>query len=95
MIGRGVEGKRAARNSHRAKLSRPGFPRDFSRGADSTVLVSPRDRGSVAEDDPIREWASSADSGEEFDRMLAAVPKVRPRDAAAWIHYLRGPPKSG
>jgi len=29
-------------------------------------------------------------SGEEFDRMIAAVPKVRPHDAAAWIRYLRG-----
>ena len=29
-------------------------------------------------------------SGEEFDRMLAAVPKVRPADADAWVRYLRG-----
>ena len=27
---------------------------------------------------------------EEFDRMLAAVPKVRPHDAPAWIRYLTG-----
>lgn len=27
---------------------------------------------------------------EEFERMLAAVPKVRPNDAATWVHYLRG-----
>jgi integrase len=27
---------------------------------------------------------------EEFERMLAVVPKVRPQDAAAWQHYLRG-----
>jgi len=26
----------------------------------------------------------------EFDRMLAAVPDVRPHDTATWIHYLRG-----
>jgi len=29
-------------------------------------------------------------SGEEFDRMLAAVPKTRPHDSAAWAYYLRG-----
>ncbi len=29
-------------------------------------------------------------SGEEFDRMIAAVPKVRPHDVTAWIRYLRG-----
>lgn len=27
---------------------------------------------------------------EEFERMLAVVPKVRPDDAATWRHYLRG-----
>lgn len=27
---------------------------------------------------------------EEFERMLAAAPKVRPEDAAIWIHYLKG-----
>jgi len=29
-------------------------------------------------------------SGEEFDRLLLAVPKVRPDDAPAWDFYLRG-----
>ena len=29
-------------------------------------------------------------AGEEFDRMIAAVPKVRPHDAPAWIRYLTG-----
>jgi integrase len=29
-------------------------------------------------------------TGEEFERMLTAVPKVRPTDADAWVHYLRG-----
>jgi integrase len=29
-------------------------------------------------------------TAEEFDRMLFAVPKVRPHDSAAWIHYLTG-----
>ncbi len=29
-------------------------------------------------------------AGEEFDRMLDACGKVRPRDAAAWRHYLTG-----
>ena len=29
-------------------------------------------------------------TGEEFDRMLAAVPKKRPEDSASWIHYLNG-----
>ena len=28
--------------------------------------------------------------GEQFDRMLAAVPKVRPHDAPAWQRYLTG-----
>ena len=27
---------------------------------------------------------------EEFERMLAVVPKVRPDDAATWVHYLKG-----
>ena len=27
---------------------------------------------------------------EEFERMLAAVPKVRPNDAPRWQHYLTG-----
>jgi len=27
---------------------------------------------------------------EEFERMLAVVPKVRPNDAPAWQHYLKG-----
>jgi integrase len=29
-------------------------------------------------------------TGEEFDRLVKAVPKVRPRDAAVWVHYLNG-----
>jgi integrase len=29
-------------------------------------------------------------TGEEFDRMLAVVPQVRPKDFAAWVRYLRG-----
>ncbi len=29
-------------------------------------------------------------TAEEFDRMLAAVPKVRPHDAPAWTRYLTG-----
>jgi integrase len=29
-------------------------------------------------------------AGEEFDRMIAAAPKVRPYDAAAWVRYLTG-----
>ena len=33
---------------------------------------------------------SRAVTGEEFDRMLEAVPKVRPQDAAVWAYYLRG-----
>jgi integrase len=28
--------------------------------------------------------------GEQFDRMLAAVPKVRPKDSAEWVRYLTG-----
>ena len=31
-----------------------------------------------------------APTGEEFDRLVAAVPKVRQEDSAAWIRYLRG-----
>ena len=27
---------------------------------------------------------------EEFERMLAVVPKVRPNDSATWVHYLKG-----
>ena len=27
---------------------------------------------------------------EEFERMLGVVPKVRPNDAATWVHYLKG-----
>ena len=29
-------------------------------------------------------------SGEEFDRLLLAVPRIRPQDAAAWQRYLTG-----
>jgi integrase len=29
-------------------------------------------------------------AGEEFDRMIAVVPKVRPHDSATWTHYLTG-----
>ena len=29
-------------------------------------------------------------TAEEFDRMLAAVPKVRPHDTPVWIRYLTG-----
>jgi integrase len=29
-------------------------------------------------------------TGEEFDRLLEAVPKVRPHDASVWTHYLTG-----
>jgi integrase len=29
-------------------------------------------------------------TGEEFDRMIAAVPKVRTDDAEEWVYYLRG-----
>ena len=29
-------------------------------------------------------------AGEEFDRMIAACPKARPDDSAAWIRYLGG-----
>ena len=29
-------------------------------------------------------------TAEEFDRMIAVVPKVRPDDSAAWVHYLTG-----
>ena len=37
-----------------------------------------------------RKMKGGAILGEQFDRMLAAVPKVRPRDSAAWVHYLTG-----
>lgn len=33
--------------------------------------------------------------GEQFDRLLLAVPKVRPHDAAAWVHLLTGVYLSG
>jgi integrase len=33
---------------------------------------------------------SRAVTGEEFDRMIAVVPLVRPKDSAAWVRYLRG-----
>ncbi len=29
-------------------------------------------------------------AGEEFDRLIAACPKARPDDSAAWVRYLRG-----
>jgi integrase len=29
-------------------------------------------------------------TAEEFERMVAAVPKVRPQDSAAWVRYLTG-----
>jgi integrase len=45
-------------------------------------IVMPRRLGSKMKGRPI--------TAEEFDRMLAAVPAVRPRDAAAWAFLLRG-----
>jgi integrase len=35
-----------------------------------------------------RKMKGGAVIGEQFDRMLAAVPKVRPKDAAEWVRYL-------
>ncbi len=29
-------------------------------------------------------------TGEEFDRMVEAVPKLRPKDSPAWVRYLHG-----
>jgi integrase len=37
-----------------------------------------------------RKMKGGALLGEQFDRLLLAVPKVRPKDAAEWIHYLTG-----
>ena len=32
---------------------------------------------------------------EEFERMIAAVPKGRPDDTSVWVHYLKGLSLSG
>ena len=37
-----------------------------------------------------RKMKGGAVVGEQFDRMIAAVPKVRPKDAAEWVRYLTG-----
>ena len=37
-----------------------------------------------------RKMKGGALVGEQFDRMIAAVPKVRPKDAAHWVRYLTG-----
>ena len=37
-----------------------------------------------------RKMKGGALIGEQFDRMLAAVPKVRPKDSAEWVRYLTG-----
>lgn len=37
-----------------------------------------------------RKMKGGAVVGEQFDRMIAAVPKVRPTDAADWVRYLTG-----
>jgi len=37
-----------------------------------------------------RKMKGGAVVGEQFDRMIAAVLKVRPKDAAAWVRYLTG-----
>ena len=37
-----------------------------------------------------RKMKGGALVGEQFDRMLAAVPKVRPKDTAEWVRYLTG-----
>ena len=37
-----------------------------------------------------RKMKGGALVGEQFDRMLAAVPKVRPKDAPEWVRYLTG-----
>ena len=35
-----------------------------------------------------RKMKGGAVVGEQFDRMIAAVPKVRPKDSAEWVRYL-------
>ena len=37
-----------------------------------------------------RKMKGGALLGEQFDRMLMAVPKVRPKDSAEWVRYLMG-----
>ena len=37
-----------------------------------------------------RKMKGGALVGEQFDRLLAAVPKVRPKDSAEWVRYLTG-----
>jgi integrase len=37
-----------------------------------------------------RKMKGGALVGEQFDRLLGAIPKVRPHDSAAWVHYLTG-----
>jgi integrase len=37
-----------------------------------------------------RKMKGGALVGEQFDRMTAAVPKVRPKDSAEWVRYLTG-----
>ena len=37
-----------------------------------------------------RKMKGGALLGEQFDRMLAAVPKIRPHDAPEWIRYING-----
>ncbi|MCC6125102.1 MAG: tyrosine-type recombinase/integrase [Pirellulales bacterium] len=45
-------------------------------------VMPKRKKGSLAKARPV--------TGEEFDRMIAAVSKERPEDSAAWICYLNG-----
>lgn len=37
-----------------------------------------------------RKMKGGALVGEQFDRLLAAVPKIRPKDSAEWVRYLTG-----
>ncbi len=37
-----------------------------------------------------RKMKGGALVGEQFDRLLAAVPKIRPKDSAEWVRYLNG-----
>ncbi len=37
-----------------------------------------------------RKMKGGALVGEQFDRMTAAVPKIRPKDSAEWVRYLTG-----
>ena len=60
------------------------------RGAESVGMMADGPKVIMPKGAKGRKMKGGALVGEQFDRMLAAVPKVRPKDTAEWVRYLTG-----